>query len=135
MLGENQVEPVQQIDLIRGPRSELIIEAAVRDPEQPALPVDGQPRLLPIIARLSTGGLPSQKITFDLQLADLAVQIVDDLLCIVNRQRVVATREQLARFIRSPASRCRSSSDGPQTPTTVTPGSSPPIAPLSRGAP
>jgi hypothetical protein len=60
-LGENPVEPVQQIDLIRGPRSELIIEAAAHYPEQPALPVDGQPRLLPIIATSQLPGCPVRK--------------------------------------------------------------------------
>src|SRR6266480_5952928 len=45
MLGENPVEPVQQIELIRGHRSGLVIEAAARDPEQRALPDYGQPRI------------------------------------------------------------------------------------------
>jgi hypothetical protein len=50
---------------------------------------------------LTDGGLPGKKIAFDLQLADLAVQIVDDLLRIVDRRRLVATHEQLTRFISS----------------------------------
>jgi hypothetical protein len=38
MLGENPVEPVQQIELLRRWRPGLVIEAAARDPEQRALP-------------------------------------------------------------------------------------------------
>src|SRR5208282_5755966 len=43
------------------------------------------------------GGLPGQKIALDLQLADLAVQLVNDLLRIPHRRRLVAARKQLAR--------------------------------------
>src|SRR4051794_10389900 len=45
------------------------------------------------------GGLPGKKITLDLQLADLAVQIVNDLLRIPDRRRPVAARKQLARSL------------------------------------
>src|SRR5437763_14486749 len=43
------------------------------------------------------GGLPGKKIALDLQLADLAVQIVNHLLRIRDHRRLVATRKQLAR--------------------------------------
>src|SRR4030088_823874 len=43
------------------------------------------------------GGLPGKKIALDLQLPDLPVQIVDHLLCILSRRRLVATRKQLGR--------------------------------------
>src|SRR5204862_626013 len=43
------------------------------------------------------GGLPGKKIALDLQLADLAVQIVNDLLRILDRRRFFAARKQLAR--------------------------------------
>ena len=43
------------------------------------------------------GGLPGKKIALDLQLADLAMQIVNDLLGIPGRRRPVAARKQLAR--------------------------------------
>src|SRR3954449_3088019 len=42
------------------------------------------------------GGLPGKKIALDLQLADLAVQIVNYPLCILDRRRLVAARKQLA---------------------------------------
>src|SRR5260370_12450538 len=45
------------------------------------------------------GGLPGKKIALDLQLADLAVQIVNDLLRIPDRRRPVAARKQLARTL------------------------------------
>src|SRR5262249_31064655 len=44
------------------------------------------------------GGLPGKKIALDLQLPDLAVQIVDHLLRIFRR-RLVAARKQLARAL------------------------------------
>src|SRR5438045_5020950 len=43
------------------------------------------------------GGLPGKKIALDLQLADLAVQIVNYPLRILARRRLVAARKQLAR--------------------------------------
>src|SRR5205814_5379162 len=43
------------------------------------------------------GGLPGKKIALDLQLADLAVQIVNHLLRIRDRRRLVAACKQLAR--------------------------------------
>src|SRR5947209_13119532 len=43
------------------------------------------------------GGLPGKKIALDLQLADLAVQIVNYPLRIRDRRRLVAARKQLAR--------------------------------------
>src|ERR1700735_5775269 len=45
------------------------------------------------------GGLPGKKIPCDLQLADLAVQIVNDLLHIGACRRFVATRKQLTRSL------------------------------------
>src|ERR1700758_4956243 len=53
----------------------------------------------PASQQTGDGGLPGKKIPFDLQLADLAVQIVDHPLRIVDRRRLVATREQLARAL------------------------------------
>jgi len=48
------------------------------------------------------GGLPGKKIALDLQLPDLAVQIVDHLLRIRGRRRLAAAPEQLpARFTSS----------------------------------
>jgi hypothetical protein len=41
------------------------------------------------------GGLPGKKIALDLQLPDLAVQIVDHLLRILGRRRLAAARKQL----------------------------------------
>jgi hypothetical protein len=46
------------------------------------------------------GGLPGKKIAFALRLADLAVQIIDHLVCILDRRFLVARREQLARALR-----------------------------------
>src|SRR5690349_24976973 len=51
----------------------------------------------PASQKSGDGGLPGKKIALDLQLADLAVQIVDDLLRIPDHRRLVATRKQLAR--------------------------------------
>src|SRR2546421_10187646 len=45
------------------------------------------------------GGLPGKKIALDLQLPDLAVQIVDHLLRISDRRRLTAARKQLARAL------------------------------------
>src|SRR4029077_10461867 len=45
------------------------------------------------------GGLPGKKIALDLQLPDLAVQIVDHLLRIRGRRRLAATHKQLARTL------------------------------------
>src|SRR5947209_15593065 len=65
MLGENPVEPVQQIELIRGRRPGLVIEAAARDPEQPALPVYGQPCIRrdhrPPLSSREMAGCPARK--------------------------------------------------------------------------
>jgi hypothetical protein len=114
MLGENPVEPVQKIELIGRRRPRLVIEAAARDPEQPALPVTDSPAFGAIIPssghsigsrrwnlwpaspasqQAGDGGLSGKKIAFDLQLTDLAMQVVDHLLCIVDRRRLGATRE------------------------------------------
>jgi hypothetical protein len=49
--------------------------------------------------RLSAAANPLEKIALDLQLADLAVQIVNDLQRIPDRRRLVATRKQLARTV------------------------------------
>src|SRR5262249_49135244 len=46
------------------------------------------------------GGLPSKKIALDLQLADLAVQIVDHLLRIFDRRRLATVCKQFARALR-----------------------------------
>ena len=40
-----------------------------------------------------------QKIALDLQLSDLPVQVVDHLLRILDRRRLVAARKQLARTL------------------------------------
>src|SRR6201996_8740794 len=65
MLGENPVEPVQQIELIRGRRPGLVIEAAARDPEQRALPAYGQPRVRrdhrPPLSSREMAGCPARK--------------------------------------------------------------------------
>src|SRR6185295_15003652 len=45
------------------------------------------------------GGLPGKKIALDLQLPDLAVQIVDYLLRLRDRRRLAAARKQLARTL------------------------------------
>src|SRR5215475_11053528 len=45
------------------------------------------------------GGLPSKKIALDLQLADLAVQIVNHLLRICDRRRLATVCKQLARAL------------------------------------
>ena len=50
-------------------------------------------------ARPGDGGLPGKKIALDLQLADLPVQIVDHLLRILDRRRLVAARKQLTRTL------------------------------------
>ena len=71
MFGEDPIEPVQQIKFVRRRRPGPVIEAAARDPEQHALP-----RSSPASQQTGDGGLPGKKIAFDLQLADLAVQIV-----------------------------------------------------------
>jgi hypothetical protein len=44
-------------------------------------------------------GCPARKSALNLQLADLAVQIVNDFLCIPDRRRLVAARKQLARTL------------------------------------
>jgi hypothetical protein len=49
-------------------------------------------RSSPASQQSGDGGLPSKKNAFDLQLADLTVQIVDELLRVVDRRRLVATR-------------------------------------------
>src|SRR4029077_14419630 len=72
----------------------------------------------------------------DLQLPDLPVQIVNDLLRIPDRRRPVAARKQFARTrhqLLLPVADHRR--DGPQTPPTAQPGSSPPKAPPSPLAP
>jgi len=43
IVGENPVEPAQKLHFFRGPGPRLGIDAAARDPEQHALPIDGQP--------------------------------------------------------------------------------------------
>lgn len=56
-----------------------------------------------IVARLSQhagdGGLAHKKITLDLQLPDLPMQIVDHVLRITNRSCLAATREQFPRTL------------------------------------
>jgi hypothetical protein len=104
MLGENPVEPIEKIELLGRRRPGMIVEAAARDREQPTLPVDGQLRVRrdssPASQQTGDGGLPGKKIPFDLQLADLSVQIVDYPLPIVDCGRLVAPREQFARTLR-----------------------------------
>src|SRR5205085_6621868 len=56
-------------------------------------------RSSPASQKSGDGGLPGKKIALDLQLADLAVQIVNDLLRIPDRRRPVAARKQLARTL------------------------------------
>jgi hypothetical protein len=56
MRGENPIEPIEKIDLLRRYRPALIVEAATRDPEQRALPVTDSPAFGAIIARLSADG-------------------------------------------------------------------------------
>src|SRR5438105_8480031 len=53
----------------------------------------------PASQKSGDGGLSGKKIALDLQLADLAVQIVNDLLRIPDRRRLVAARKQLARTL------------------------------------
>src|SRR5207253_9301032 len=53
----------------------------------------------PASQKSGDGGLSGKKIALDLQLADLAVQIVNDLLRIPDRRRPVAARKQLARTL------------------------------------
>ena len=79
-----------------------------------------------IIAHLSADGemasCTSWDLQLDLQLADLAVQIVDHPLLIVDRRRLVAARKPVRwRALPAPASRCESSWDGHQIPMTVPP--------------
>src|SRR6202453_3002246 len=65
MLGENPVEPVQQIKLARRYRPGLVIVAAARDPEQPTLPENGQPLVRrdhrPPLSRREMAGCPARK--------------------------------------------------------------------------
>src|SRR6202035_5210044 len=56
MRGENPIEPIEKIDLLRRYRPALRVEAATRDPEQRALPVTDSPAFGAIIARLSADG-------------------------------------------------------------------------------
>src|SRR6201993_1883481 len=65
MLGENPIEPVQQIKFYCRRRPRLIIEAAACDPQQPALPAYGQPRVRrnhrPPLSSREMAGCPARK--------------------------------------------------------------------------
>src|SRR5271165_4024722 len=65
MLGEHSIEPVQQIEILRGRRPGMVIEAAARDPEQRALPAHGQPRVRrdhrPPLSSREMAGCPARK--------------------------------------------------------------------------
>jgi hypothetical protein len=101
MIGENPVEPLQKLEFRRTVRPGPVIEAAARHRKQRALPAYGQPRIRrnhrPPLSNSGDGGLPGKKIALNLQLADLAVQIVDHLLRIFGRRCLAAARKQLAR--------------------------------------
>src|SRR2546421_3604714 len=56
-------------------------------------------RSSPASQQSGDGGLPGKKIALDLQLPDLAVQIVNYLLRTLHRRRLVAARKQLARTL------------------------------------
>ena len=62
-----------------------------------ALALNAHP--LPSSQQSGDGGLPGKKIALDLQLPDLAVQIVDHLLRIHDRRRLAAAPEQLPRTL------------------------------------
>src|ERR1700751_473125 len=73
--------------------------------QSPAARIAGL-RTAPLPARSSPasqhsgdGGLPGKKIALDLQMSDLAVQIVDPLLRILGRRRLAAARKQLPRTL------------------------------------
>jgi hypothetical protein len=66
---------------------------------RPSLAVLPPAQSSPASQKSGDGGLPGKKIALDLQLADLAVQIVNDLLRIPDRRRLVAARKQLARTL------------------------------------
>src|SRR5690349_24633136 len=98
---ENPVEPLQKLEFLRRAPPRPVIEAAARNPQQRALPglwtAPLPAQSSPASQQSGDGGLPGEKIALDLQLADLAVQIVNHLLRIRDRRRLVATRKQLAR--------------------------------------
>src|SRR5207248_3236510 len=65
MVGENPVEPLQKLEFLRRFRPRPVIEAASRNPQQPALPANGQPgfrrnRRQPISNR-EVAGCPARK--------------------------------------------------------------------------
>jgi len=82
MVCENPVEPLQKLEFLRRFRPRPVIEAASRNPEQRALPDYGQPRFRrnhrPPLSNREMAGCPARKSALDLQLADFAVQIVND---------------------------------------------------------
>ena len=83
MIGENPIEPLQKLEFLRSFRPGPVIKAAARHREQRALPGYGQPRFRrDHRPPLTLGRWPAAgtKIALDLQLPDLAVQIVDHLL-------------------------------------------------------
>src|ERR1700746_2135919 len=98
---ENPVEPLQKLEFLRRFRPRPAIEASWRKPQKRAglwtAPLPAQSS--PASQKSGDGGLPGKKIALDLQLADLAVQIVNDLLRTPDRRRPVAARKQLARTL------------------------------------
>jgi hypothetical protein len=70
---------VQVVPVVRTVPGRLVVEAAAHNAEQAALLACQQS---------GDGGMPDKKIAFDLQLADLSVQILDRLLRIVARRRL-----------------------------------------------
>jgi hypothetical protein len=65
IVGENPVEPLQKLEFRRRFRSRPVIEAAARNPEQPALPDYGQPRFRrdhrPPLNTREMAGCPARK--------------------------------------------------------------------------
>ena len=79
----------------RLPRSTVSLPAALPARSSPAPQHSGD------------GGLPGKKIALDLQLPDLAVQIIDHLLRIFDRRCLAAARKQLLpRASPAPVSSC-----------------------------
>ncbi len=70
---------MQVVPVVRTVPGRLVVEAAAHNAEQAALLASQQS---------GDGGMPDKKIAFDLQLADLSVQILDRLLRIVARRRL-----------------------------------------------
>src|SRR5438105_10459510 len=80
------------VALLRDPGHKMLRKARRGLPALPA-------RSSPASQQSGDGGLPGEKIALDLQLADLAVQIVDHLLRIRGRRRRAAARKQLSRTL------------------------------------